>query len=79
MAGILDKIKGMFSGNKPGTKGSNGSMDHMKTQAGQAKDRLDGGVDRSGDKLPGNVKDGYDKASDKVEDVIPGDKDHDGH
>jgi hypothetical protein len=69
MAGILDKIKGMFSKE---------NQAEMKAKAGEVKDKVDGLVDKAGDKIPGKAKDSYAKVSDKVEETIPGDSDHDG-
>jgi hypothetical protein len=78
MAGILDKIKGLFAGAKekatdPATRES------LKEKAGDLKDKVDDLVDKAGDKIPGRAKDTYDDVSDKVEDAIPGDSDRDGN
>ncbi|MDW3215515.1 MAG: hypothetical protein R8G01_16065 [Ilumatobacteraceae bacterium] len=78
MAGILDKIKGMFAGAKDKATAEGGGLDALKDKAGDIKDKVDDLVDKAGDKVPDQVKDGYDKVSDKVEDIIPGDSDGDG-
>ncbi len=66
MAGILDKIKGMFS---------KGNQAEMKAKAGDVKDKVDDLVHKAGEKVPDKVKETYEKVSDKVESVIPGHKD----
>lgn len=86
MASFLDKIKGMFAGKKnagattgAATK-SGSSMDAMKQKAGNVKDQVDSLVDKAGDKVPAKVKGTFGKVSDKVEAIIPGDRDNDeGH
>ena len=81
MAGILDKIKGMFGGKKaaPAAGAAEGSsaMGTMKEKAGEVKDKVDDLLEKVGEKVPDKVKDAYEKVSDKVEDIIPGHKDHD--
>ena len=79
MAGILDKIKGMFGGKSADGGDGGSSLDDVKDTAGKVKDQVDDLVDQAGDKVPDSVKETYDKVSDKVEDVIPGDSDNDGH
>ena len=78
MAGILDKIKGMFAGAKDKATAEGGGLDALKDKAGDIKDKVDDLVDKAGDKMPGHAKDTYEQVSDKVEDVIPGDSDGDG-
>ena len=87
MAGILDKIKGMFGGKKaapdtaaPATANDGDSkMDGVKEKAGEIKDKVDDLVEKAGDKVPDPIKDVVEKVSDKIEDIIPGDKDNDGY
>jgi gas vesicle protein len=86
MAGILDKIKGMFGGKKAEADpaaatadAGDSKLDDIKETAGEVKDKVDDLVEKAGDKVPDQVKDAYEKVSDKVEDIIPGDKDNDGH
>ncbi len=83
MAGLMDRIKGMFGGAKDQAadagEGGGGAMDKLKDTAGDVKDKVDDLVEKAGDKVPDAVKETYDKVSDKVEDIIPGDKDDDGH
>ncbi len=69
MAGVLDKIKGMFSKE---------NQAELKAKAGGVKGKVDGLVDKAGDKNPGKAKDSYETVSDKVEETIPGDSDNDG-
>ena len=69
MAGILDKIKGMFS---------KGNQAEMKAKAGEVKDKVDDIVHKAGDKVPDKVKETFEKVSDKVEGIIPGHKDGEG-
>jgi len=67
MAGILDKIKGIFGGKKADNAtvdAGESKMDDIKETAGEVKDQVDDLVEKAGD---------------KVEDIIPGDKDDDGH
>jgi gas vesicle protein len=71
MAGILDKIKGMFGGAKSSGDGGM-SMDTIKEKAGEVKDKVDDLVEKAGEKVPDKVKDTYEKVSDKVESIIPG-------
>ena len=71
MAGILDKIKGMFGGAKSSGDGGM-SIDTIKEKAGEVKDKVDDLVDKAGDKVPDKVKDTFEKVSDKVESIIPG-------
>lgn len=79
MAGILDKIKGMFGGAKgEAADGASGGLGAIKDKAGDMKDKVDDLVDKAGDKVPDAVKDTYEKVSDKVEEIIPGDSDGDG-
>ena len=78
MAGILDKIKGMFAGAKDKATAEGGGLDALKDKAGDIKDKVDDLVEKAGDKMPGQAKDTYEQVSDKVEDVIPGDSDGDG-
>ena len=85
MAGILDKIKGMFGGNKAKADptgaatadAGDSKMDTVKEKAGEVKDKVDDLVEKVGEKVPDKVKDAYEKVSDKVEDIIPGHKDDD--
>ena len=72
MAGILDKIKGMFAGAKDKATAEGGGLDALKDKAGDLKDKVDDLVDKAGEKVPDQVKDTYEKVSDKVEDIIPG-------
>jgi hypothetical protein len=78
MAGILDKIKGMFAGAKDKATAEGGGIDTIKDKAGDLKDKVEELVDKAGDKMPDKVKDTFDKGSDKVEEAIPGDSDGDG-
>lgn len=78
MAGILDKIKGMFAGAKDKATAEGGGLDAIKDKAGDIKDKVDDLVGKAGDKVPEQAKDSYDSVSDKVEEVIPGDSDGDG-
>jgi hypothetical protein len=80
MAGILDKIKGMFGGAKSDADGTTkvaSSMDSLKDKAGDVKDKVDDLVHKAGEKVPDKVKETYEKVSDKVEGIIPGDKGND--
>ena len=63
MAGILDKIKGMFAGAKDKATAEGGGLDTLKDKAGDLKDK---------------VEDLVDKAGDKAEEAVPGDSDGDG-
>jgi gas vesicle protein len=74
MAGVLDKIKGMFGGKKAATgeAADGGGMDTVKEKAGEIKDKVDDLVEKVGDKVPEQVKEAYEKVSDKIEDIIPG-------
>jgi len=78
MAGILDRIKGMFGAGKgdaeAGDADTGNTVDHLKEQAGELKDKVDDLVEKVGDKVPDKVKETYEKVSDKVEDIIPGKK-----
>ncbi len=76
MAGILDKIKGMFGGSKSDSA-SGGGLDDVKDQAGAVKDQVDDLVEQHGDKIPDSVEGAYDKVSDQAEKIIPGDDDND--
>jgi X-X-X-Leu-X-X-Gly heptad repeat protein len=67
MAGILDKIKGMFAGAKDKATAEGGGLDTLKDKAGDLKDKVEELVDKAGDKVP-----------DKVEEAVPGDSDGDG-
>lgn len=68
MAGIMDKLKGLFGGAK-----DSANVDKLKETAGQMKDKADGLVEQHSDKIPDSVEKTYDKVSDQAEKIIPGD------
>jgi hypothetical protein len=76
MASFMDKIKGLLGGKKTsGEAGSGGStVDTIKEQAGGVKDKVDELVDQADGKVPAKVSETYEKVSDKVEQIIPGDR-----
>ena len=67
MPEIVDKVKGMFSKE---------NADKAKEKAGDLKVKVDGLVDKAGEKMPDKVKQTYGKVSDKVGDLLPAKDDH---
>src|SRR5690606_30586052 len=60
MAGILDRIKGMF-GKKPAAAGSDDSSATLKERAGDVKEKAGEVAEKVAEKIPEPVKEAYEK------------------